>query len=117
MCCWIRQTRLYQTDITGPGVVKSLLCIATFHILNFCLTLTNDSVVYYSYKVGKDIRYITPEGTEARIRYRRDLQHLQLEITLPEIVELPVVVPQGGAGFNAWVDEWEDGGTFDIGGF
>lgn len=37
VCCWVRQTRLYQTDITGPGVVKSLLCIATFHILNFCL--------------------------------------------------------------------------------
>lgn len=39
LCCWIRQTRLYQTDITGPGVVKSLLCITTFHILNFCLVL------------------------------------------------------------------------------
>ena len=39
ICCWIRQTRLYQTDITGPGVVKSLLCIATFHILNFCLVV------------------------------------------------------------------------------
>ena len=39
VCCWVRQTRLYQTDITGPGVVKSLLCIATFHILNFCLVL------------------------------------------------------------------------------
>lgn len=39
VCCWIRQTRLYQTDITGPGVVKSLLCIATLHILNFCLVL------------------------------------------------------------------------------
>ena len=39
VCCWVRQTRLYQTDITGPGVVKSLLCIATFHILNFCLVI------------------------------------------------------------------------------
>lgn len=39
VCCWVRQTRLYQTDITGPGVVKSLLCIATFHILNLCLVL------------------------------------------------------------------------------
>ena len=39
VCCWVLQTRLYQTDITGPGVVKSLLCIATFHILNLCLVL------------------------------------------------------------------------------
>ena len=43
VCCWVRQTRLYQTDITGPGVVKSLLCIATFHILNFCLVVLTPS--------------------------------------------------------------------------
>lgn len=43
ICCWIRQTRLYQTDITGPGVVKSLLCIATFHILNLCLIVLTPS--------------------------------------------------------------------------
>lgn len=39
VCCWMRQTRLYQTDITGPGAVKSLLCIATFHIISLCLVL------------------------------------------------------------------------------
>ena len=43
VCCWIQQTRLYQTDITGPGVVKSILCIATFHILNFCLVVLTPS--------------------------------------------------------------------------
>jgi len=43
VCCWVRQTRLYQTDIIGPGVVKSLLCIATFHILNFCLIVLTPS--------------------------------------------------------------------------
>ncbi len=87
------------------------------NMLNFSLTLINDSVVNYSYKVGKDIRYITPEGVEARIRYRQDLRNLQLEIELPEIINLPPVFPKGGAGFDAWVDEWDDGGTFEIGGF
>lgn len=91
--------------------------VPTDNWLNFNLTLTNDSVLYYSFPVGKDIRYITPEGEEARIRYRQDLRHLQLEIELPEIIDLPPVIPTGGAGFDAWVDEWEDGGTFDIGGF
>ncbi len=43
VCCWVRQTRLFQTDITGPGIVKSLLCIATFHILNFCLVILTPS--------------------------------------------------------------------------
>ena len=43
ICCWIRQTRLHQTDITGPGVVLSLLIIATVHILNFCLVVLTPS--------------------------------------------------------------------------
>ena len=87
------------------------------NILRLNLTLTNDSVLDYSFKVGKDIRYITPEGVETRIRYRQDLQNLLLVIELPDIIDLPYVIPTGGAGFDAWVDEWEDGGTFDIGGF
>lgn len=87
------------------------------NMLNFNLTLTNDSILNFSFKVGKDIRYITPEGVEARIRYRQDLQNLQLLVELPDIIDLPYVIPKGGTGFNAVVDEWEDGGTFDIGGF
>ena len=43
VCCWIRQTRLHQTDIIGPGVVRSLLIIAIFHILNFCLVVLTPS--------------------------------------------------------------------------
>lgn len=121
----------YGTDTDSMGVITTRL--ASFGLpygkelvserdsadnwLNFCLTLTNDSLVYYSFKVGKDIRYIKPTGEEARIRYRQDLRNLQLEIELPEIINLPPVNPIGGAGFNAVVDEWEDGGTFEIGGF
>jgi hypothetical protein len=43
VCCWIKQTRLHQTDITGPGVILSLLIIATVHILNFCLVVLTPS--------------------------------------------------------------------------
>ena len=43
VCCWISQTRLYQTDITGPGVTKSLLTIASVQILNFCLVVLTPS--------------------------------------------------------------------------
>ena len=43
VCCWIKQTRLHQTDITGPGIVLSLLIIATVHILNFCLVVLTPS--------------------------------------------------------------------------
>lgn len=43
VCCWVKQTRLHQTDLIGPGIVRSLLVIALFHILNFCLVLLTPS--------------------------------------------------------------------------
>ncbi len=43
VCCWVKQTRLHQTDIIGPGIVRSLLVIALFHILNFCLVVLTPS--------------------------------------------------------------------------
>ncbi len=90
---------------------------STDNVLNLQLTLTNDSVLSKRFNVGKFIRYITPEGQEARIRYRQDLQNLRLEIILPDVIDLPPLSPSAGAGFDARVDEWEDGGTFDLGGF
>lgn len=43
VCCWVKQTRLHQTDITGPGTVRSFLFIALFQIINFCLILLTPS--------------------------------------------------------------------------
>ena len=43
VCCWVKQIRLHQTDIIGPGVVRSLLVIAVFQILNFCLVVLTPS--------------------------------------------------------------------------
>ena len=43
ICCWIRQIRLSQTDIIGPGRLKSILCIALFQIINFCLVVLTPS--------------------------------------------------------------------------
>ena len=43
VCCWASQIRLYQTDIKGPGAVKSLLAIAVVQILNFCLVVLTPS--------------------------------------------------------------------------
>ena len=37
VCAWVKQIRLSQTDIIGPGKVKSVLCIFLFQIINFCL--------------------------------------------------------------------------------
>jgi hypothetical protein len=88
------------------------------NILTFNITLRNDSVVQYTYKVAKDMHYIKPDGTEARIRYRQDLQNIRLEIDLPDLIVVPDIPgPLPGAGFDAKVDPWEDGGTFEFGGF
>ena len=43
VCCWVKQIRMHQTDITGPGVVRSLLVISIFIILNLCLVLLTPS--------------------------------------------------------------------------
>lgn len=42
-CCWAKQIRLHQTDITGPGAIRSLLFIAIFQILFFCLIVLTPS--------------------------------------------------------------------------
>ncbi len=88
------------------------------NVLSFYITLVNGDVLQLSYNVGKNITYLTPKGEEARIRYREDLYNLKLEIDLPEDIILPPVPDsRSGAGFDAKVDEWEDGGTIDMGGF
>lgn len=90
---------------------------STDNVLTLNLTLVNDSTIQRSFNVGKHLMYITPEGDEAVIRYRQDLQNLSLVIDLPDIINLPDVTPASGAGFDAEVDDWEDGGAIDIGGF
>lgn len=37
--CWLRQTRLYQSDITGPGKVRSILYITLFQLINLNIFL------------------------------------------------------------------------------
>jgi hypothetical protein len=43
VCAWARQIRLSQTDIIGPGLLKSILCILLFQIINFCLIILTPS--------------------------------------------------------------------------
>ncbi len=86
----------------------------TDNVLTFHFTLVDDRTVDLSYDVGKQILYITPEGREAQIRYRQDLQNLKLELDLHEVLVLPPAESNTGAGFDAEVDEWDDGGAFDV---
>ncbi len=87
------------------------------NVLSFRITLANDSVQQCSFRVGKNITYLTPEGREAQVRYRQDLHDLRLEIDLSDVIVMPPMPAMAGAGFDAVVVDWEDGGTFEIGGF
>ena len=86
------------------------------NVLSFYITLTDGNAVQCSYNVGKDIRYITPEGREAEIRYRQDLQNLRVEIDLSELIELPPTQAKEQNGFDARVDKWDEE-IVDMGGF
>ena len=43
VCAWVKQIRLSQTDIIGPGRLKSMLCIILFQIISFCLIIMTPS--------------------------------------------------------------------------
>ena len=88
------------------------------NVLSFRITLANDSVQQCSFRVGKNITYLTPEGREAQVRYRQDLHDLRLEIDLSDVIVMPPIAnARAGAGFDAVVVDWEDGGTIEVGGF
>jgi len=87
------------------------------NVLSFRITLANDSVQQCSFRVGKNITYLTPEGREAQVRYRQDLHDLRLEIDLSDVIVMPPMPSRAGAGFDAVVVDWEDGGTIEVGGF
>lgn len=88
---------------------------STDNQITFHLTLTDGQVVDATFNVGHEIKYIYPSGEEATVRKREDLYDLQLELDLSEVIVAPPVTPtQGGAGFDAWVDEWDWGGTIEF---
>ena len=116
------ETELLYTKVASYGLPNGKELVAerneADNVLSLRLTLINGSQYDLSYNVGKNIEYITPEGVERRVRYRQDLQNLQLVVELPDLIDLPEVDPENsGAGFDAKVDEWEDGGTFNFTGF
>lgn len=86
------------------------------NVLTLNFTLTDGTVIKKAFDVGRQIRYITPEGREAEIRYRQDLNNLALVLDLSEEIILPPSQSQEAGGFDAKVDQWDED-EVDIGGF
>lgn len=65
------------------------------------------------YPVGKDFKYIIHDS--GHMEYTTELT-LNLDLSIHYEPELPKVTPSGDSksGFDAHVDDWDDGGTSDI---
>lgn len=87
-------------------------------LLTLNLTLINGEELIYKYQVGKSIHYRDLDEDAGIVRRRDTTRPIDLVVNAPdfEIPDLPDVKPkEGGGGFSADVDQWENGGTVDVG--
>ena len=99
------------------------------NVITLHFTLRDGTTRDFRYNVGKYIKYrneghlvdangnlIATLAISAHAQVVLDLE-LVIEAPLFDVPVLPDVQPSGGGGggFDAHVDEWEDGGTIDIG--
>ena len=98
---------------------------STDNILNLAFLLNGkdtrgNNTFTFSYPVGKIMKYLTPTG-DALTKWEA-LKHIEVEITIdgdwsPELPDVEPDESTSGAGFDAHVADWEDGGTINLGGF
>ena len=88
------------------------------NVLTLAFLLKDGTVKTFEYNVGKIMKYETPSGdalTKAEV-----LRDIIVEIILDDPIDspdLPDVDPdsKNASGFDAHVDDWEDGGTIEVG--
>ena len=94
--------------------------------LTLCFTLRDGSVHLFTYNVGKtdnerglQLYYDDyPDGLPTPVTKEHVRRHLNLIVDVPDYPHLPdVAESKVGAGFDAIVLDWEDGGVIDLGGF
>lgn len=88
---------------------------STDNVLQLNFDLLDGTEFHRDFNVGKIMKYLTHSGdalTKAEL-----LKHIEVEIFIEDPVDIPPVEPKYASGFNAWVDEWEYGGTFEFDGF
>lgn len=84
----------------------------TWVTLHFKL-VDNKTELTFKYPVGRDFKYI--KNSSGHKEYTTELT-LDLDLSLHYVPELPQVDPAGDSrsGFDAHVDDWDDGGTEDV---
>lgn len=87
---------------------------STDNVLEIHFYLADGKTEFHrTFNVGKIMKYFTPSGDA--MTKAEALKHIQVEIYIEEIIDIPDIEPsQTASGFDATVDEWEFGGTFDF---
>ncbi len=85
------------------------------NVLTLAFLLKDGNVKTFTYNVGKIMKYLTPSGdalTKAEV-----LRDIEVEIVLDDPIDSPDLPPVDDAdasGFDAHVDDWEEGETYEI---
>ena len=90
---------------------------STENVLNLAFLLRNDSTAVYQFNVGKRLHYETPSGDA--LSKADVLKNIEVYVVIDDTIS-PTVDPvpiKDASGFDAHVDDWEYGGTFDVSGF
>ena len=85
------------------------------NVLTLAFLLKDGNVKTFTYNVGKIMKYLTPSGdalTKAEV-----LRDIEVEIVIDDPIDSPDLPPVDDAdasGFDAHVDDWEEGDTYEI---
>ena len=85
------------------------------NVLTLAFLLKDGNVKTFTYNVGKIMKYLTPSGdalTKAEV-----LRDIDVEIVIDDPIDSPDLPPVDDAdasGFDAHVDDWEEGDTYEI---
>ncbi|MBQ7423708.1 MAG: hypothetical protein IJV19_03075, partial [Prevotella sp.] len=69
----------------------------------------------FTYNVGKIMKYLTPSGDA--LTKEEILRDIEVEIVLDDPIDcpdLPPVEDQDASGFDAYVEDWEEGDTYEV---
>ena len=85
------------------------------NVLTLAFLLKDGTVTTFTYNVGKIMKYLTPSGDA--LSKAEVLRDIEIEIILDDPIDspdLPPVDPQDASGFDAHVDDWDEGETYEV---
>lgn len=97
------------TSISTLGLPPQIDHQATDNVLKLSFTLADKTIRVYTFDVGNKITQVDDTGEGSSLRYQMTLYSEIANVTLPYVKP-----SDEGGGFNAEVDDWDNGGDYDI---